>query len=164
MNTELPPLKNGECNSENASTLDRVITPLSYNVITSVGFPGPHHCRHPHTIGKHCITDSVFTADTRILSASIVLQIAYSLLKRLGFSALELKNEKGERPADRAKGEGCKHRALHHLLDYAATEVAQGAKFPRPPNTLWTWYFLLPIVLYLAGVAVGGGLQYAIGR
>ena len=29
LNAELPPLKNGECNSENASTIDRIITPLS---------------------------------------------------------------------------------------------------------------------------------------
>jgi len=29
MNAELPPLKNGEHNSENASTIDSVITPLS---------------------------------------------------------------------------------------------------------------------------------------
>ena len=34
MNAELPPFKNGEHNSECASTIDRVITPLS--AITTV--------------------------------------------------------------------------------------------------------------------------------
>jgi len=38
MNAELPPFKNGEHNSEKATTIDRVITPLRMK-FTNVCFP-----------------------------------------------------------------------------------------------------------------------------
>jgi len=36
MNTELPPFKNGEHNSESVSTIDRVLTPLIQNANTAL--------------------------------------------------------------------------------------------------------------------------------
>jgi len=41
MNEELPPFKNGKQNSESASTIDRVITPLINQSLIGVGFFSP---------------------------------------------------------------------------------------------------------------------------